>query len=59
MSMSEVGAFARRKCPCCNNPWNLADGDSNEGSRFSCVPCLEDNKGFKGLDPANIGVMSV
>jgi hypothetical protein len=49
--MEIPGAFASRKCPCCNNPWNVADYDT---SSFSCTPCRDDTKGFKGIDPANI-----
>lgn len=44
------GDFGRRmKCVCCNNPWNLGDSESF----FACTPCLTDNKGYAGLDPAN------
>lgn len=55
--MEEIGAFARRKCPCCNNPWNVSDDGGDPialSSGFSCSPCLNDNKGYKGLDPNNI-----
>ncbi len=52
--MSSVpGAFGKRvKCLCCNNPWNQADVP--ETAEFVvCRPCLSDNKGFSGIDPAN------
>ena len=52
--MEEVGAFARKKCPCCNNPWNLAEESGSTTHIYACSPCLQDNKGFKGLDPNNI-----
>ena len=60
--MNEVGAFARRKCPCCNNPWSAASEETKEGGStpmaslpsLPCDPCLADNKGFSGLDPSNI-----
>ena len=49
--MSHVpGAFGKRaKCPCCDNPWNVAD---NVGE-IACTPCFTNNKGMKGLDPSN------
>lgn len=44
--MDKVGAFASKKCLCCNNPWNGIEG--------VCNPCSKDNKGFTGLDIDNI-----
>jgi predicted metalloendopeptidase len=51
--MSAVpGAFGKPfNCPCCKNPWNQTD-DAATGALF-CAPCLSDDKGFKGIDPAN------
>lgn len=51
--MNEVGAFAKRKCPCCNNPWNIGDSVGDQSLTPVCTPCLGDDKGYKGLDPAN------
>jgi putative endopeptidase len=60
------GAFAKSfQCPCCKNPWNQNQSDStavasgfvgspNPTNVIACGPCLSDNKGFSGLDPANI-----
>lgn len=52
--MSDVpGAFAKSfNCPCCRNPWNQQSDAAIAGSLF-CAPCLADDKGFKGIDPAN------
>lgn len=54
------------QCLCCKNPWNQnsmptastsgSDGDSMElaaDTYMMCKPCLQDNKGFDGIDPAN------
>jgi putative endopeptidase len=54
------------QCLCCKNPWNQNNmptsatsgsdsGDSLEvsGGYMLCTPCLQDNKGFDGIDPAN------
>ena len=58
----DVGAFARKKCPCCNNPWNESSDESVSSAsinRFSCGPCLKDDKGYSGLDPSNIGKIRI
>lgn len=54
------GAFAASvKCSCCNNPWNQtdtvnsSDRSASDTSFLICSPCLSDNKGFSGIDPAN------
>ena len=51
--MSAVpGAFGKRfNCPCCKNPWNQEENES-VGS-ILCTPCLADDKGYTGIDPAN------
>ena len=55
------------KCDCCNNPWNAKDlpyvkrnKDATDGEKdivdagyMLCSPCLSDDKGYKGIDPAN------
>lgn len=55
------GAFATAfKCECCKNPWNVDEAEPSETSNgegssriLLCTPCLADNKGYTGIDPAN------
>lgn len=53
------GAFAKNfQCECCKNPWNVEDTtdtaqSSVPASMILCAPCLTDNKGYSGVDPAN------
>ena len=51
--MDKPGAFA--KCTCCNNPWQLPQGNDAEGDRAFgfCAPCKEKGEN-RGLDPNNI-----
>jgi len=52
--MDKVGGFANKnKCSCCNNPWNVNDY-SNDSSSIICTPCLNDDKGFSGINIENI-----
>jgi putative endopeptidase len=56
MDITQPGAFAKNyKCPCCQNPWNQADSnvEISSPSQVACNTCLTDNKGYKGIDPAN------
>lgn len=49
------GTFGKPfNCPCCKNPWNQSEGgEGNPTGAIFCTPCLVDDKGFKGIDPAN------
>jgi predicted metalloendopeptidase len=52
--MSHIpGDFGRRKCPCCNNPWNANDVTIDGSVDSICKPCLSDSKGYTGIDPEN------
>ena len=54
--MNIPGSFGKRvKCPCCSNPWDQTDSDGSNTSTTNtiCNPCLGDNKGISGIDPAN------
>jgi len=46
--MNKVGAFAK-KCECCRNVWNIDDNSFNV-----CTPCLQDSKGYQGIDIENL-----
>lgn len=46
--MNKVGAFAK-KCECCRNIWNIDDSSFNV-----CTPCLQDSKGYQGIDIENL-----
>lgn len=48
----EPGAFTRRKCPCCKNPWSTV-GES-QGCERECLKIeVPDRRNF-GLDPGNL-----
>jgi len=49
--MDKIGAFAKKKCECCKNPWNV---DDSNVSSLICTPCLNDDKGFAGINIENI-----
>ena len=49
--MDKPGAFAF-KCKCCNNPWQLAEGNGEIDFGF-CAPCKDKGENL-GLDPKNI-----
>ena len=50
--MNKPGAFAKN-CKCCKNIWNIEQENNN--SVFDvCKPCLQDNKGYQGIDIDNI-----
>lgn len=56
--MNTPGAFAKQRrglgCECCRNPWNSREEENTkEGGTVVCNPCLNDSKGYTGIDPAS------
>ena len=47
--MDKVGAFAKKNCECCRNIWDFDDNKFN-----LCTPCLQDSKGYQGIDIENL-----